>query len=252
MKNIKEYKDFFNESIDTYGDYETDNPFNTLGDFISNELNIDLEYLIDFDGTTLEDYMDDEVNNILRLDISKDKKIKKIVKLVKKLNGGKLSDNKEHKLIDELENMFDFHVSESFWYTKKEKTQEPSYSCEEFSELREAIPDMTNVRVVGFDSNDKIKFSLFVGKYEYLTNRLTSVFRYKFVRTIGFGLSRGTRTYYNFSINKYLYRNGGGDIYLLSLFISNNGSSKKINKYYLCADIESSLRKIKEIEKSKR
>jgi lipoate-protein ligase A len=66
------------------------------------------------DDMDAESYLDNKINKILKLDISKKKKIKKMVKFIKnnfeiKFPPYSWTKNKTKKLKEKLEDMFDFN-----------------------------------------------------------------------------------------------------------------------------------------------
>jgi hypothetical protein len=112
MKNLKLFKEYilFENTYD-YDGYQTNSPFNTLGDFLS-KLNVDLNYEIDEEGNTLSDYLDDEIDNILELDITNDEKINRMIEIITDfdidLPPYKWTKKKKKKLKKKLQDMFDF------------------------------------------------------------------------------------------------------------------------------------------------
>jgi len=95
-----------------YDGYYTNNPFLTLSTFLNNELKVDLDYEID-DDMDAESYLDEEVEKILKLNISKNEKIKKIKKFIKnnfEINFPpyRWTSDKLEQLEEKLEDMFDW------------------------------------------------------------------------------------------------------------------------------------------------
>ena len=107
---IKKITNNQENEIDVYDDYETDNPFNTLGTFLNNKLQVDLDYEMG-EYQSASDYLDDEVGKILKLDILQDDKIKKMIDIITKfeirLPPYKWTESKKEKLRDKLEDMFE-------------------------------------------------------------------------------------------------------------------------------------------------
>lgn len=100
------------EEMDQYDGYYVDSPFSTLGDFLNNALKVDLDYEMG-DDMDAESYLGDEVDKILKMDISQDDKIDKMVKFITesfeiKFPPYEWTEEKEEELREKLEDMFDF------------------------------------------------------------------------------------------------------------------------------------------------
>jgi len=100
------------DDMDIYDGYETDNPFYTLDTFLNNELQVDLDYEMGEDQSA-SSYLDDEIDKILKKEISNDKKIKKMMKIITKFEISmppyKWTGSKKEILKDKLEDMLDFY-----------------------------------------------------------------------------------------------------------------------------------------------
>jgi len=179
-----------------------------------------------------------------------------------------------------------FKVNEELFGFKNKKHQieykEENDFCKEFNDIGEMIKfakEFFNIKYISVDDipfniEEKKKFALFSGVINYIYDKNSITFEYKFQKTIGFGLSNKTITKYYFNISKKLGNetndvnmivgndkgyirsdrselfDGDKYYYIMTMFVDNKVTGG-YNKYYLCNNIDTCIDKIKEIKNKK-
>lgn len=146
--------------------------------------------------------------------------------------------------------MKNLQTFESFWgFGKDEEEQE--YNCVEVNDL--SFLDRPFGKI--FDRDEKIKISLFLGDYNYITNTGVESFIYKYKTSIGFGLSKESNIQYEIECKKHYYKDGNKNvIYTLRYgkkYMEEGDIYPKEHerRYFKCGDLDSCIRKMKELKK---
>lgn len=147
---------------------------------------------------------------------------------------------------------FDSFINENiFNWNKKKDEYKPSfdYDCKE-TDHNDLHQRFSYTKPKPFDFEEKKLIALFIGEHTPMVTKNLYEFKYKIDKSIGFGLSASTRRKINVKVTKE-----GSSIethYIVEIqypFKSGTGSYYD-RKLFLCGNLKSCFKKIKEVEKS--